>query len=125
MQQMYAEDDLADDAANNEADVQAVREYAKQSRRVKYSLSVQRSKKRFQNWMMMRRRCSWKILDLKESGLEKLIKASYNLLGLMSFLTAGEAGSPCMDDHRTEQRHLRQPARSTQILKEDLSRQKL
>ena len=56
-----SEDDLADDAANNEG-VQAVREYAKESR-VKYSLYVQRSKQRFQNWMMMRRRCSWKILD--------------------------------------------------------------
>ena len=29
-------------------------------------------------------------LGLDESGLDKLIKASYNLLGLMSFLTAGE-----------------------------------
>lgn len=29
-------------------------------------------------------------LGLKESGLDKLINASYNLLGLMSFLTAGE-----------------------------------
>ncbi len=29
-------------------------------------------------------------LGLKESGLDKLIKASYSLLGLMSFLTAGE-----------------------------------
>ena len=29
-------------------------------------------------------------LGIKESGLEKLIKASYSLLGLMSFLTAGE-----------------------------------
>lgn len=29
-------------------------------------------------------------LGLKESGLEKLIRASYSLLGLMSFLTAGE-----------------------------------
>lgn len=29
-------------------------------------------------------------LSLKESGLDKVIKASYNLLGLMSFLTAGE-----------------------------------
>ena len=29
-------------------------------------------------------------LGLKESGLDKVIKASYNLLGLMSFLTAGE-----------------------------------
>ena len=29
-------------------------------------------------------------LGLKESGLEKVVKASYDLLGLMSFLTAGE-----------------------------------
>ena len=29
-------------------------------------------------------------LGLKESGLDKVIKTSYNLLGLMSFLTAGE-----------------------------------
>ena len=29
-------------------------------------------------------------LGLDESGLDKLIKASYKLLGLMSFLTAGE-----------------------------------
>ena len=29
-------------------------------------------------------------LGLTESGLEKLVKASYHLLGLMSFLTAGE-----------------------------------
>ena len=29
-------------------------------------------------------------LGLKESGLNRVIKASYDLLGLMSFLTAGE-----------------------------------
>ena len=29
-------------------------------------------------------------LGLEESGLEKLIKASYHLLGLISYLTAGE-----------------------------------
>ena len=29
-------------------------------------------------------------LGLKESGLDKLIKASYSLLGLISFLTTGE-----------------------------------
>ena len=31
-----------------------------------------------------------KVLELDESGLDKLIKASYKLLGLISFLTAGE-----------------------------------
>ena len=29
-------------------------------------------------------------LSLEQSGLDKVIKASYDLLGLMSFLTAGE-----------------------------------
>ena len=29
-------------------------------------------------------------LGLEESGLDKVVKASYDLLGLMSFLTAGE-----------------------------------
>ena len=29
-------------------------------------------------------------LGLKESGLEKLIKASYSLLGLISYITSGE-----------------------------------
>ena len=29
-------------------------------------------------------------LGMEESGLDKVIKASYDLLGLMSFLTAGE-----------------------------------
>ena len=29
-------------------------------------------------------------LGLTESGLEKLVRASYRLLGLMSFLTSGE-----------------------------------
>ena len=31
-------------------------------------------------------------LGLKESGLDKLISASYKLLGLISYLTAGETG---------------------------------
>ena len=53
--------------------------------------------------MMMRRRCSWKILDLSESGLDKLIKASYSLLGLISYLTAGEDGDPCMDHQKRNQ----------------------
>ena len=30
------------------------------------------------------------LMGIDESGLDKLIKASYKLLGLMSFLTAGE-----------------------------------
>ena len=33
---------------------------------------------------------SWSSLGRETSGLEKLVTASYDLLGLMSFLTAGE-----------------------------------
>ena len=39
---------------------------------------------------MMRKQMFLEDLGLKESGLEKLIKASYSLLGLLSYLTAGE-----------------------------------
>ena len=37
---------------------------------------------------------------LKESGLERLISATYSLLGLMSFLTAGEDEVPRLDHPR-------------------------
>lgn len=50
---------------------------------------MHRLKKKFQNLKMMRKRCFLEDLGLKESGLDKLIKASYKLLGLISFLTAG------------------------------------
>ena len=39
---------------------------------------------------------------LQESGLERLISATYSLLGLMSFLTAGEDEVPRLD-HSDEQ----------------------
>ena len=62
-------------------------------------------------------------LGISESGLDKLIKASYHLLNLISFLTAGE------DECRAwtikeEQRRLRQQAASTPILREALSGQR-
>ncbi len=40
--------------------------------------------------MRMKRKLFLDDLGLEESGLEKLIKASYHLLGLISYLTAGE-----------------------------------
>ncbi len=64
-------------------------------------------------------------LGLKESGLEKLIKASYNLLGLMSFLTSGEQRQFVHGRSKKEQRHHRQQVRSIQTLSEDLLVQKL
>ena len=79
-----SEDDLADDGASNEG-VQAVREYAKEEDCEVFVVCAEISqldedeKKMFLD-----------DLGLEESGLEKLIKASYHLLGLISYLTAGE-----------------------------------
>ena len=75
-----AEDDLADDGASN-PHVQAVRDYAKTdgSEVFVVELDDPEEKKEFLS-----------DLGLKESGLDKLIKASYSLLGLISFLTTGE-----------------------------------
>ena len=50
-------------------------------------------------------------LGIEESGLEKLIKASYHLLGLISYLTAGRAGGTCVDDQKRKQRLLRRRAK--------------
>ena len=63
-------------------------------------------------------------LGLDESGLDKVIKASYDLLGLMSFLTAGEPEVRAW----TIKKELKRPKlleRFILILKEDLLEQKL
>ena len=83
-----AEDDLADDGASNEY-VAAVRKFAAEEGSEVFVVSAQieqeiaelddDEKKEF-----------LEDLGLEQSGLEKLIEASYSLLGLMSFLTAGE-----------------------------------
>ncbi len=82
-----SEEDLADDGANN-PHVQKVREFAARSGCGVFVISAQieqelaelsdEEKKEFLN-----------DLGAESSGLEKLISASYDLLGLMSFLTAG------------------------------------
>ncbi len=64
-------------------------------------------------------------LGITESGLEKLIKASYKLLGLISYLTAGESEVRKHGQLQREQRHHRQQERSTLILNVDLSEQRL
>lgn len=83
-----SEDDLADDAADNPM-VNEVRELAKKEGSQVFVICAQieqeiaelddDEKKEF-----------LEDLGLKESGLEKLIKASYELLGLISYLTSGE-----------------------------------
>ena len=39
------------------------------------------------------KKCSWMIWEFRNGVWRKLIKASYELLGLMSYLTAGEDGT--------------------------------
>ena len=82
------EDELADDGAGNEG-VAAVRGYASQTGSEVFVICAQIEQEiaeldEEEKFMFL------EDLGLSESGLEKLIKASYKLLGLQSFLTAGE-----------------------------------
>lgn len=83
-----SEDDLADDAANNEV-VQAVREYAKGEQSEVFVVCAE-IEAEISELDDDEKKMFLEDLGLKESGLEKLIKASYKLLGLISYLTAGE-----------------------------------
>ena len=83
-----AEDDLADDGASN-AGVQAVREYAKREDCEVFVVCAE-IEQEIAELDADEKSMFLEELGLKESGLEKLIKASYSLLGLISYLTAGE-----------------------------------
>ena len=83
-----AEDDLSDDAVDN-AGVSKVREFAAANGSEVFVICAQIEQEiaeldEEETAMFL------EDLGLKESGLQKLIRASYQLLGLMSFLTAGE-----------------------------------
>ena len=82
------EDDLADDGASN-AHVQAVREFAAEQNSEIFVICAQ-IEQEIAELDEEERKMFLEDLGLSESGLEKLVKASYHLLGLMSFLTAGE-----------------------------------
>lgn len=82
------EDDLADDGASN-AGVQAVREYATQEDCEVFVVCAQ-IEQEIAELDDEEKKMFLEDLGLEESGLEKLIKASYHLLGLISYLTAGE-----------------------------------
>ena len=82
------EEDLANDGADN-AGVQAVREYAKETGSEVFAICAQ-IEDEISELDDEERQMFLDDLGLKESGLEKLIRASYHLLGLMSFLTSGE-----------------------------------
>ena len=83
-----AEDDIADDGANNQY-VQAVREYAAKQNSEVFVICAQ-IEEEISELDEDERKMVLEDLGLTESGLEKLVRASYHLLGLMSFLTAGE-----------------------------------
>ena len=83
-----AEDDLADDGAAN-AGVQAVREFAVGENSEVFVVCAQ-IEQEIAELDDDEKKMFLEDLGLKESGLEKLIKASYHILGLISYLTAGE-----------------------------------
>ena len=83
-----AEDDLADDGASNEM-VGKVREFAAGEHSEVFVICAQ-IEEEISELDDDEKAMFLDDLGLKESGLEKLIKASYHILGLMSFLTAGE-----------------------------------
>ena len=83
-----SEDDLADDGASN-PHVAAVREYAKESDCEVFVVCAE-IEAEISELDDDERKEFLEEMGLKESGLEKLIRASYSLLGLISYLTAGE-----------------------------------
>ena len=83
-----SEDDLADDGASN-AGVQAVREYAAKEESEVFVVCAE-IEAEISELDDDEKKMFLEDLGLTESGLEKLIKASYKLLGLISYLTAGE-----------------------------------
>ena len=82
------EDDLADDGAGN-AFVAKVREFAAAEGSEVFVISA-KLEEEMSELDDEDRQMFLEELGVSEGGLEKLIAASYRLLGLMSFLTAGE-----------------------------------
>ena len=83
-----AEDDLADDGAGN-GHVAKVREFAQKNGSEVFVICAQ-IEQEIAELDDDEKAMFLEDLGLKESGLDKLIAASYRILNLMSFLTAGE-----------------------------------
>ena len=81
------EDDLADEGASNEH-VLKVKEFAKEEKSEVFVICAQ-IEQEIAELDDDEKKMFLEDLGLKESGLEKLIRASYNILGLISYLTAG------------------------------------
>ena len=84
-----SEDDLADDGVNNEM-VKAVREFAATENSEVVVICAQIEAEISELETEEEKLEFLETLGLSQSGLDKLIKSSYHLLGLISFLTAGE-----------------------------------
>lgn len=82
------EDDLADDAANN-AMVAKVRDLAEKEGSEVFVICAQ-IEQEISELDEEEKKEFLEDLGIEESGLEKLIRASYHLLGLISYLTAGK-----------------------------------
>ena len=82
------EDDLSDDGASNEG-VKKIREFAKTEGSEVFVICAQ-IEEEISELDDEDKKAFLDDLGLTESGLDKLIKASYRLLGLISFLTCGE-----------------------------------
>ena len=82
-----SEEDLANPDSNE--NVQKVKEYSKEENAEVIPLCV-KIEEELSTLEDADKKEMLDALGLQESGLDKLIKASYSLLGLMSFLTAGE-----------------------------------
>ena len=83
-----AEDDLMDDGASNEG-VQSVRAFAEKENCEVFVVCAQ-IEQEIAELEEDEKKMFLEDLGLEQSGLEKLIQASYSLLGLISYLTAGE-----------------------------------
>ena len=83
-----SEDDIANDGINNEQ-VKKVKEYAAKHNFETFVLCA-KVEEELAGLADDEKNEFLKELGLKESGLDKLVAASYKLLNLMSFLTAGE-----------------------------------
>lgn len=83
-----SEDDLLDDGANNEG-VAAVRKYAAEEGSEVFVICAQLEQE-IAELNDDEKAVFLEEMGLKEAGLERLIRASYKLLGLISYLTSGE-----------------------------------
>lgn len=81
------DDDLADDGIGNSY-VETVRKFAEQEHSEVFVICAQ-IEQEIAELEEDEKKMFLEEMGLKESGLEKLIKASYHILGLISYLTAG------------------------------------